>query len=174
MEDYVYTSSELDELKKYRTMKILFLLLGCLVLLLQSITWLIVWLRDIPVSTSSKVFVTITLVATFLFIASQSVFLIRNKNIVKIVKEQGRFHSKRIKLKFSDKTTWAGAFVILFRIIAIIIVVLLGVLIVTFIRNYLNWGKIVLKMPLMVLVAVQALNLSAELRYQTMLEKSKK
>lgn len=174
MQDYVYTSEHLDELKKYRTTKILFLLLGCLVLLLQSISWLAVWVKDIPVSTSSMVFVTITLIATFLFVSSQSFFLVRNKQIINTIKEEGKFESKRLKVRFSNKASWSGAFVVFFRIIAVVFVILLVGLIISFVQNYLNWGKIILKMPLMVLLAVQFLSLSAELRYQTMIEKAKK
>ena len=174
IENYEYTSDQIGELKKYRVMKVLFLLLGCLVLLLQSISWLVVWMKDIPVSTTSMVFVTITLVATFFFITSQWFFLIRNKKIRKTVKEEGRYVGQRLKLRFSNKSSWAGAFVVFFRIIAVVFVLLLGILIVSFIQNYLNWGKVILKMPLMVLLAVQFLSLSAEIRYQTMLEKDKR
>ena len=155
-------------------MKILFLLLGCLVLLLQSISWLVVWMKDIPVSLTSKIFVTITLFTSLSFVASQYIFLIRNKKIRKEVKEHGKFVGSRLKLKFSNKASWAGAFVVFFRILAIVFVILLGILIVSFIQNYLNWGKIILKMPLMVLLAIQFLHLSAEVRYQIMLEKDKK
>lgn len=174
IENYEYTSEQLDELKKYKIMKVLFLLLGCLVLLLQSISWLVVWMRDIPANLTNKIFVTVTLVSTFFFIASQCLFLVRNKRITNIVKTEGKYVGTRLKLRFSNKGSWAGAFVMFFRIISILFLVLLGILIVSFIQNYLNWGKVILKMPLMVLLAVQFLNLSAEIRYQTMLEKDKR
>jgi len=124
-----------------------------------------------PVSTSSMLFVGITLVASLYFVASQCFFAIRNKKVIKTIKEKGQFVTKRVNLKFSDKSSWAGAFVVFFRIIAILFVFLLGALIVSFVQNYLNWGKIILKMPFMVFCAVGFLNLSAEIRYQTMLEK---
>ncbi|MBQ7880370.1 MAG: hypothetical protein IJ358_00815 [Clostridia bacterium] len=171
MESYTYTSAHLGVLKKYRVMKILFLLLGCLVLLLQSLAWLVVWVKDMPVSTSSKVFVTITLVFSFFFIGSQFFFAMRNKNITKQVKEHGSFTTKRLKKGYANKASWSGGLVVLFRIIAIVFVILLAILTVSFIENYLNWGRIILKMPFMVLCTVQFLSLSAEFRYQTMLEK---
>ena len=174
IENYEYTSEQMDELKKYRVMKVLFLLLGCLVLLLQSISWLVVWIRDMPVDFTNKVFVTITLIGTFSFVISQSFLLVRNKNIRNIIEREGKYDGTRLKLRFSNKSSWGGAFAIFFRIIAIVFLILLGILIVSFIQNYLNWGKIILKTPLMVLMAVQFLNLSAEIRYQIMLEKDKK
>ena len=174
MEKYVYTEVHLPALKKYSVIKILFLILGCLVLLLQSITWLVVWNKGIDISVTNMVFVGITLVSSLYFVASQVFFAIRNRKIMSTIRREGSFNTKRVKLKFSNKTSFGGALVVFCRIIAILFVILLGILIVSFIQNYLNWGKIILKMPFMVFCAVGFLNLSAELRYQTMVEEAKK
>lgn len=173
MEQFVYTSVHIPALKKYGFMKILFLLLGCLVLLLQSIAWLVVWNKDIDISTSNMVFVTITLVFTLFFVASQAFFAIRNKKIINTINENGFFKTFRIKLKFSNKASIGGGLVVFCRILAVLFVILLGILIVSFIQNYLNWGKVILKMPFMVFCAVGFLNLSAELRFQTLVEQAK-
>lgn len=174
MEKYVYTDKHLPAFKKYGMMKILFLLLGCLVLLLQSIAWLVVWNKDIDVNVTNMVFVAITLIFSLYFVASQVFFAIRNRKIMCIIRNNGKFTTKRIKLKFSNKASLGGALIVFARIIALLFVILLGILIVSFIQNYLNWGKIILKMPLMVLCAVQFLNLSAELRFQTVIEELNK
>ena len=171
MINFVYTSAHMNVLKKYGTMKLLFLLLGCLIILFQSIAWLIVWARDMAVSNSDMIFVGITLLMSFGFMTSQLYFAVRNKKIINIIKNQGKFETKRLKVKFSDRATWAGAFVILVRVLLVLFVILLGVLLVVFIQNYLNWGKILLKMPLMVYFAIAFLDISAELRYQEMIEK---
>ncbi|MBQ8522582.1 MAG: hypothetical protein IJ458_02820 [Clostridia bacterium] len=170
MERYIYTKDHLPALKKYGIMKIMFLLLGCLVLLLQSIAWLVVWFKDIEISVTNMVFVGITLVFTLFFVASQTFWAIRNRKIMDTIKRDGSFATMRLKMKFSNKASWGGGLVVLCRIIAILFVILLGILIVSFIQNYLNWGKIILKMPFMVYCAVGFLNASAELRYQTMVE----
>lgn len=172
MERFVYTSAHFGALKKYSIMKILFLILGCLVLLLQSITWLVVWLRDMAITTSDMVFVGLTLVFSLYFVASQVFFGVRSKKIVQAIKQDGLFATKRVKIKFSNKSSFGGALVLFARIIAILFVILLAILIVSFIQNYLNWGKIILKMPLMVFFAIMFLNYSAELRYQTLIEQA--
>lgn len=171
MINYVYTSAHMQALKKYSVMKILFILLGSLVLLLQSIAWLVVWMRDMTVSVSDMVFVGITLVVSFLFIASQMFYIFRNKKIMKAIEKDGQFVTTRTKLKFSNKFSAGGAIVIFCKIMAVLFVILLGILMVSFIQNYLNWGKVILKMPLMVFLAVSFLQTSAELKYQAMLEK---
>ncbi|MFQ6724316.1 MAG: hypothetical protein ACLRFE_03165 [Clostridia bacterium] len=173
MVKYVYTAEHLPVLRKYAIMKVMFLLLGCLVLLLQSIAWLVVWFKDIEVSTSNMWFVTITLVFTLSFVASQMFWAIRNRKIMKTVKNGDVFPTKRVKMKFSDKHSFAGALIVFARIMAVLFVILLGILIVNFVQDYLNWGKIILKMPFMVLCAVMFLNASAELRYQTLIENAK-
>lgn len=172
MEQFVYTKKHLDALKIYKAMKITFMLLTCLVLLLQSIAWIIVWVRDMAVSVSDMWFVGITLICSLYFLGSQIFFMIHNRKITKAVKFQGEFKTMRLKLRFSNKSSWAGGLVVFCRIIAIVFVVLLAALIGSFVQNYLNWGKVILKMPLMVLLAVGFLNISAELRYQTMIEKA--
>lgn len=171
MINYVYTSAHMQALKKYSVMKILFILLGSLVLLLQSIAWIVVWIRDMDVSVSDMVFVGITLVVSFLFIASQMVYAFRNKKIIKAVEKDGQFVTERTKIKFSNKFSVGGAIVVFCKLMAVLFVILLGILMVSFIQNYLNWGKIILKMPLMVFLAVSFLQTSAELKYQSMLEK---
>ena len=173
MEYYTYTHEHLKALKKYGMMKMLFLFLSCLVVLLQSISWLIVWWKDFEVSTSSMVFVTITLVASILFMFSQVFFMIRNRKIMNTIELEGKYESVRLKVKFSNKASWAGALVFLVRILALLFVVLLGILIVNFVQDYLNWGKIILKVPFMVFLAVGFLNTSAELKFQTIVEKMK-
>jgi hypothetical protein len=173
MEQYVYTSNHLPALKKYGVMKILFLLLGCLTLLLQSLAWLIVWMRDMPVSKSDMWFVAITLVSAFYFIAGQCFFLARNRKIINMVSDGGTFVCRRTKIRFSNKASVGGAIALFCKIIAILFVILLGILIVSFIQNYLKWGKVILKMPLMVFLTVSFLHTSAEVRYQALVEKSK-
>jgi len=173
MENFVYTRAHLDVLKKNRIKNILFLLLGCLVLLLQSITWLVVWNKDIDIKVSDMVFVGITLICALFFVASQLFFGIRNRQIINTINRGENFTTKRVKFKFSDKHSFGGALVILSRFIALLFVILLGILIVSFIQNYLNWGKVILKMPFMVYCAIGFLNLSAELRFQTLIEQAK-
>lgn len=172
MEKYIYTFKHLPALKKYGFMKVLFLLLGCLVLLLQSIAWLVVWNKNISIDITNMVFVTITLVFTIFFVLSQVFFALRNKKIIQIIEQKGSFESFRFKLRFSNKASFGGALVVLCRIIAILFIILLSILVVSFIQNYLNWGKIILKMPFMVLCVVGFLNLSAELRFQEMAERA--
>ena len=172
MERFVFSSVHLPALKKYGFMKLLFTLLGCLVLLLQSIAWLVVWLKDVDVSTSDLVFVTVTLVCALLFTISQLFFAIRSKKIRDTINSQGSFETFRPKLKFSEKSSVGGGLVVLCRIIAIVFVILLGVLMVNFILDYLNWGKVILKTPIMVLLAVWFLNTSAELKFQAIIEKA--
>ena len=170
MQQYIYSSKHLPALKKYGIMKMLFLFLGCLILLLQSITWLIVWVRDMYISTTDMVFVGLTLASAFYFIVSQSYFLVRNNRIMKTIKKDGSFTSMRVKLRFSNKHSWAGGFVVFCRFLVVLFVILLGIMIVNFVQDYLNWGKVILKMPFMVFCAISILNLSAEMRYQTILE----
>jgi hypothetical protein len=172
MERFIYTPAHLPALKKYGTMKILFALLGSLVLLLQSIAWLVVWTKDIKVDTISLAFVTITLIGSLFFVMGQVFFAIRNRKIISSVKTNGTFEITKIKFRYSNKSSFSGALVLFCRFLAILFVILLGILIVNFIQQYLNWGKIILKMPFMVLCAVGFLNTSAELKFQTMVEKA--
>lgn len=174
MQDFVYTSAHLDALKKYKFSKMLFLLLGCLVLLLQSMAWIIVWYKDIAVNTTNKVFVTITLVVSFLFIFSQCFFVVHTKKIIKNIKLNGTFVTKRPRLIPASKPNLINAMAVFARILAIVLVILLGVFIVSFIENYLNWGKVILKMPIIVLIAIAFLNYSLELRYDRILDKAGK
>lgn len=173
MEKYIYTSDHLRALKKYGIMKIWFLFLGCLVLMLQSMAWLLVWYKEKPATVSDMWFVTITLVFSLFFVASQVFWVKRNRKIMHTIKKDGRFVTNRIKMKFSNKASWGGALVVLSRILAILFVILLGILTVSFIQNYVNWGKVILKMPLTLFCAVSFLNLSAELRYQKIIETAK-
>ena len=171
MERFIYTPAHLPALKRYGTMKILFSFLGCLVLLLQSIAWLVVWTRDMEIDTTNMVFVTITLVCSLFFVMGQVFFSVRNRKIIAAIKRDGKFETIRSKLRFSNKGSFAGALVVFCRFLAVLFVILLGILVVSFIQQYLNWGKIILKMPFMVLCAVGFLNTSAELRFQSMVEK---
>ena len=172
MEQFIYTSKHMGALKKYNFMKTLFVLLGCLVVLLQSIAWLVVWMRDMATSTSDMFFVGITLISALYFTMSQVFFLARNNKIIKIVSSGNQFITSRVKMKFSNKSSFAGALVVLCKILAVLFVILLGIVIVSFVQNYVNWGKVILKMPFMVFCAIGFLNLSAELSYQKMLEKA--
>jgi len=133
---------------------------------------LVVWVKDMHASVSDMWFVGITLVYSLYFVASQIFFILRGKYIVKKIKQDGQFTTMRVKMRFSDKSSFAGAVVVLCRIIAVLFVMLLAILTVSFIQNYLNWGKIILKMPIMVLIAVGFLSMSADLRYQAMIEKA--
>ena len=171
MEQFVYTKKHLDAVKKYKIMKIMFLALGCFVLALQSITWLVVWLKDVPVKISDMWFVGITLVYSLYFVASQIFFIIHSRRITAIIKKQGSFTTKRVKLRFSDKSTLAGAFSVFCKILAVIFVAVLGVMIFNFVTDFVAWGKVILKTPLVVLCAIEFLNLAAEISYQAMLEK---
>ena len=125
------------------------------------------------IDTTNMVFVTITLIFSLFFIAGQVFFSVRNRKIINAVKRDGKFETVRSKLRFSDKASFAGGLVLFCRILAVLFVILLGILVVSFIQQYLNWGKIILKMPFMVLCAVGFLNTSAELRFQTMVDKCK-
>lgn len=173
MEKFIYTFKHLPTLKKNGVRKILFLLLGCLVLLLQSISWLVVWNKDIDIKVSDMVFVGITLISTFFFIMSEVFFAIRNVKVMNIIKRDQQFSTFRLKLRFSNKTSWGGALIFFSRFLAILFILLFGIMIVSFIQNYLNWGKIILKMPFMALCAVGFLNCSSELRFQSVVEQIK-
>jgi len=173
MEKFVYSPVHLPALKKYGVLKILFALLGCFVLLLQSLAWLIVWNKNIEVDVTNMVFVGITLIASLFFVMSQVFFSIRNRKMIETIMAKGSFETTRTKMKFANKASIGGGLVVFARIMAVLFVILLGILIVSFIQNYLNWGKIILKMPFMVFCAVGFLNLSAELRFQKIVEKAK-
>ena len=173
MEDYIYKASHFKILRKYGLMKLLFLLLGCLVLLFQSMSWLIVWYRDMSSSLSDKIFVAITLGATFTFMVSQMYFYTRTNKIMRAIREEGSYTLKRFKLKFSKKTSFAGALAVLCRIITVVFIVLLGIMVVNFIKDYVNWGKVILKMPFMFYCAISMLSVSSEFRYQALLDKNK-
>ena len=172
MEQFVYTKKHLDALKKYRVMKIMFLVLGCFVLALQSITWLTVWIKNVPVKVSDMWFVGITLVYSLYFVASQIFYIIHGRRIVNAVKKQGSFTTMRIKLRFSDKSTVAGAFAVFCKVLAVIFIFVLGVMIYNFVTDFVTWGKIVSKTPLIVLCAVKFLSLSEEISYQSIFEKA--
>lgn len=172
MEQFIYTSKHMGALKKYNFMKTLFVLLGCLVILLQSIAWLVVWMRDMTTTTSDMIFVGVTLISALYFTMSQVFFWVRNNKIIKSVQEGKQFITSRVKMKFSNKSSFAGALVALSKILAVLFVILLGIMIASFVQNYVNWGKVILKMPFMVFCAIGFLNLSAELNYQKMLEKA--
>ena len=171
MEQFVYTKNHLDALKKYKTMKVLFLALGCFVLALQSIIWLVVWVKDMPVKVSDMWFVGITLVNALQFVTSQIFFIIHTRHIKIALNKQGTFTTRRVKLRFSDKSTFGGAVVVFSKILAVIFAFILGVMIFNFITDFVTWGKVILKTPLLVLCAIQMLHLSAEVNYQSMLEK---
>ena len=66
----------------------------------------------------------------------------------------------------------AGAFAVFCKVLAVIFIFVLGVMIYNFVTDFVTWGKIVLKTPLIVLCAVEFLSLSAEISYQSMLEKA--
>jgi len=172
MEDFVYTSVHIKTLKKYGSSKLLFLLLGCLVLLLQSLAWILVWVRDMPSTTTDKVFVAVTILGSFMFISTQMFFFNRNRNMINIIKQQGSLIMKRTRIRFSNKNSLGGGIVVFYKVLAVIITVLLGISIVAFIQNYVNWGKIILKMPFIVYCAVGALNRTADIRFQIAIEKS--
>lgn len=171
MKLYTYTRAHVKALDRYRTIKLLFLLLGCLTLLLQSICWLIVWNKGISVSTTDMVFVTITLIAAFLFVLSQLFFAVRNNKIIKEIDQTGECRYPRYGESFFRKRTIASGLALFMRIISVVFLILLGILIINFIRDYLNWGKVILKLPLMMLIVVEVVNISAEIRHQTMLTK---
>lgn len=167
MEDFVYTTKHLPVLKKYGTMRILFLLLGCLVILLQSITWLIVWYKDMTITAMDMAFVGVTLTLCLFFIASQVFLAGINARTISGIKINGLCAGK--KPKAPKNVSVAGGFRILIHFITILFVVLLGVLIVSFVQNYLNWGEVILKMPFMVYCSVSLLNVSANTKYKSLL-----
>lgn len=171
MKDFCYNAKHLSLLKKYSKIKLLFIFMFCLVLLLQSITWLIVWNKDISISTTDMVFVVITLAGAFSLILSQMIMYKTNSTIIKNVQDNGEYKTKVFSTKFSNKSSWAWGYVVLTRILCIVFIILLGIMVVNFIQNYVNWGKIILKMPLMLFLAVAFLNLSAILRFQINMEK---
>ena len=88
-----------------------------------------------------------------------------------IVAKDGSYTTRRVKLRFSDKSTIGGAIAVFCKILAVIFVFVLGAMIFNFITDFVNWGKVILKTPLVVLCAIEFLNLSAEISYQAMLEK---
>ena len=126
-----------------------------------------------PVDTMNMVFVTITLIFSLFFVMGQIFFAIRNHKMIATINKEGSVTTIRSKLRFSNKASFAGGLVLFCKFLAVLFVILLGILIVSFIQQYLNWGKIILKMPFMVLCAVGFLNTSAELRFHAMVEKAK-
>lgn len=171
MREYCYNSKHLNLLNKYSRVKLLFIFMFCLVILLQAITWLLVWGKDIAISTSDMIFVGVTLVGALSLVFSQMVMYRMNANIIKNVKSNGEFKASVSKVRFSNKSSWAWGYVVLTRILCLVFIILLGITVFNFIQNYVNWGKIILKMPLTLFLAVGFLNLSAILRFQINLEK---
>ncbi len=171
MTKFEYKSAHLKILKKFGVAKLLFLMLGCLTLLLQSIAWLVVWYNDKPTTTSDMVFVAITIIASLLFIAAQFFYYKRNSKIMAAVKQYGSIDVARPRARYSDKTSWTAGLAVFYRVIAVLFVILLGILTVSFIQNYVNWGKVILKMPFMVYCAVAFLSTSAEFRFNIESEK---
>lgn len=171
MEQFVYTKNHINAVKKYKTMRVLFLALGCFVLALQSIAWLVVWLKNMPIKISDMWFVGITLIYSLYFVISQIFLIIHSRRILERIKKEGSYTTLRIKIRLSDKTTFGGTLTIFAKVLFVIFIILLAIVVTNFISDIVNWGKIILKMPLLVLCAVEFLNLSAELNYQAMLEK---
>lgn len=171
MEQFVYTKKHLDALKKYKTTKVLFLALGCFILALQSIIWLVVWVRDMPVKVSDMWFVGITLVYSLQFVSTQIFYIIHTRRIMSTVKKQESFTTRRLKLRFSDKSTFAGAIIVFSKVLVVVFTFILGVMIFNFITDFVTWGKVILKTPIVILCAIEFLDLSAEVNYQAMLEK---
>ena len=160
MKDYTYNSNHLNLLKKYGTIKLMFILMFCLVLLLQSMTWLIVWSKDVDIIKSDMVFVVITLIGSLAMMATQMIQYRINFNIIKNVQSEGSFTTRAFKTNFSNKSSWAWGYVLLTRILCVLFIILLGIVVYNFVQNYVNWGEIILKAPMMLFIAIGFLNLS--------------
>ena len=80
--------------------------------------------------------------------------------------KNGSFTVKKYTVPYANKNSWAWGYVLLSRIIAVVCVILLGIMLVTFFQNYLNCGRIILKMPLMLYISMAFINLSGVLRFE--------
>lgn len=173
VEEYTYNAGHLNLLKKSGVLKLIFSFIFCLIIILQALAWLIVWSKDMSFTTTDTVFVAITILGCLAMLVSQIYFYRHNQTITEHVKIEGSYTTKRLKFKFSQKSSWSWGYLVLTNIITIVFVILLGIMVVNFIQNYVNWGRIILKMPLMLFLAVASLQVSANLRYESLLEKSK-
>ena len=89
------------------------------------------------------------------------------------INKEGSFTTRRVKLRFSDKSTFAGAFTVFCKILAVIFVFILAAMLYNFVIDFVSWGKVILKTPIVVLCAIEFLNMSSEISYQAMIEKIK-
>ncbi len=172
MKSVTYDKKHLSTLKEYCVIKLMFTFLISLVLLLQSAIWLIVWHRNKSFSISDMVVVAITLGCCISMIISQMTYYRYNRNIVKQINEEGKFEIRRdINFRFNAKSGLSWGILLLFRIFTITIAILTGILVVEFVQDYLNWGEVILKMPILLLLLIAFMNTSASLRLRCAIDK---
>ena len=172
MKIITYDKKHMSTLKEYCVIKLMFVFLISLVLLLQSAIWLIVWHRNKSFSISDMVVVGITICSCITMLISQMVYYRYNKQIVNQIDEEGKFEVRRdLNYRFNAKSSWSWGVLLLFRIFTIVIAILTGILVVEFVQDYLNWGKVILKMPILILLLIAFMNTSASLRLRSSIDK---
>lgn len=173
MKEFQYNRSHLNLLYKYRTTRLLFMTLFCFVILFQSVAWLIVWMNEIEASVMDMTFVGVTLgLSLFEFISHAWLYTYNNRVIAEI-EQNGTATGYVSRLTVNEKSTFANILLVLCRIITVVFTIFVGICIFNFVENFVNWGKILLKIPALVMVVVAFLNLSGILRFNQLLSHQK-
>lgn len=173
MKSFCYNTSHLTLLHKYKTTRILFMTLFCFVILLQSISWLIVWMDGAVASTMDMVFVGVTLIISFIQFIVHAWLYAYNNRIIKEVKTNGSAVGLMSAIKFNDKTSFGNGLIVFCRILTVVFTVFVGIAMFNFVENFLNWGKVLLKIPALVMLVVMSLNLSGMLRFNKLVLENK-
>lgn len=171
MRNVTYDERHLSILKEYCVIKLMFTFLISLVMMLQSAIWLIVWYKEKTILTSDVIAVTITLIGCLAMIISQMIYYRHNTNIVNEIEQKGSSEVRDLNFRFNSKSGLAWGLLALFRILAFLLSILTGILIVQFIRDYVNWGEAILKMPIVILMLIAFMNTSASLRLRSAIDK---
>lgn len=173
MKEFHYDARHLKLLYKYRTTRTLFMTLFCFVILFQSVSWLVVWMSDGEVSTMDMWFVGVTLAFSLIQFICHTWLYSYNNRIISQIEQVGSAEGFVSKLSVNEKSTFSNMLMILCRIICVLFAVFVGICIFSFIDNFMNWGKILLKIPALVMLLVAFLNLSGVLRFNQLLANQK-
>lgn len=173
MKEFQYNRSHLDLLHKYRITRLLFMTLFCFVIIFQSVSWLVVWMGDIEVSVTDMVFVGVTLGLSLVEFICHAWLYAYNNRVIAEVEQNGSATGYVSRLAVNESSTLANALLVFCRVITVLFTIFVGICIFNFVDNVLNWGRILLKIPALVLVVVGFLNLSGTLRYNKLLSVKK-
>lgn len=165
MKSFCYNTSHLTLLYKYRTTRILFMTLFCFVILLQSVSWLIVWMNGTVASVMDMVFVGVTLIVSLIQFISHSWLYAYNNRIIREVETNGSAVGLMSAINFNDKTSFGNGLIVFCRILTVVFAIFVGIAMFNFVQDFLNWGKVMLKIPALVMLVVISLNLSGMLRF---------